>query len=170
MSIYETTFSDFYKNLTTEQKNSFLDHPIPYLEKIKIPVVYSAEEFNTFQAEPSTSEFEEQEDNSLLKDSKNINLSKHWWGVELKLNNATTVGICTGTLDASTIAGFIGAITPLAIVAVPVAAGLFLKARQMQLVNKGKGVHFNIYWPEFALLISPFSVAEFMIGLIPHKN
>lgn len=170
MSIYEATFNNFYKNLSTEDKNLFLENPIPYLEKNQIPVVHSSEEFTAFQADSTASEFEEQGGNGLLGGEKSISLSKHWWGVELRLNNATTVGICSGTLDASAIAGFIGAIPTLAIVAVPIAAGLFLKSKQMQIVNNGKGVHFNIYWPEFALFISPFSVAEIMIGLIPRKN
>ncbi len=106
-----------------------------------------------------------------------LDLSKHWWGFDLTMNEELTQGIINGLVagpnltdlakEALDAAGFIGG--PLvAVIAAGFTAGFAMKKLEIELADKSKkGVHWPVTWPQLAALLAaaPLGPAAILAAL-----
>lgn len=122
----------------------------------------------------------------LLESSEKITITKHWWGIDIKMNEKLTQDIIDGIIGTgvvgaaiATALGATGVITSgiALIIAAGIAGVVAIKIAQIKIINNGKGVHWPITWaPQWAALIAtaptgPAAVlAEGALFLHPLEN
>ncbi len=103
----------------------------------------------------------------------------HWWGFSLIFNEGGTGKLQGGEGAVSAVSTMIalalqtvpGVNAAAIVVAAALAAGMALDIAAIQLADNGNGVHFNIIWPELAILIVPLvNIASVATMLIPYAN
>ncbi len=117
--------------------------------------------------------------------AEKISVDKHWWGIDIVMNEKLTQDIITGITGSGALAGAIasafggaGVITGgvAAIIGAGIAGVVALKVMEIKLVDNGNGVHWPITWLQWAALIAAVPtgpagvIAAGMVFLHPLRN
>lgn len=114
-----------------------------------------------------------------------MSMTKHWWGVDLIMDETITNKIVNGLTSAGQITGPISTLfsaycPPLAPFATAAAAGCaaacFLKKAIIQSVDNGNGVHWPMTWPQIATIVAAIPtgpagiLSAWMVFIQPFAN
>jgi hypothetical protein len=147
----EAKFNQLLARLQADpaELEKFTNDPTSFVESAGIPVV-PAEELDAL------SSVEE----SL---TANVSVKKHWWGIDIKMDEQITVDIERGVTSVGTLGKIItmafaqaGTGGPVvAAVCGALAAGMVTKALEIKLADRhDKGVHWPISWPQWGTVIA----------------
>ncbi len=104
---------------------------------------------------------------NLFTNGEKMTITKHWWGIDFKMNDALTQAVVKGIKGTGPIATVIVAELAAAgiltggvatIIGAGIAAVIAVKILQLRKANKGKGVHLPISWPQWATLLAGVSM------------
>jgi hypothetical protein len=122
----------------------FFENPLPELKTAQIPLIEAADALGTTGT------------------NYQLTISKHWWGVDFKMNEDLTQAIATGAIAGPALTSLItsalavaGILTgPVAgLIAAAFATAFALKIIQIKLTDHGKGVHWPITWAQWAAAV-----------------
>lgn len=121
----------------------------------------------------------------LADDGEHFTVTKHWWGVDFRMNEKLTQDVISGATGTSALTGIIAAaLAATGIVAAPIvtalggglAAVFLLKKAEIEIADNGHGVHWPITWLQWSLLLSaaplgPPTIITFALAIIhPLRN
>jgi hypothetical protein len=154
----------------------FTNNPTSFLESAGIPTV------TTEQLDALSSA----EDELTANAHSGISATKHWWGIDIKMdeqitndieNGLTSVGPLGSLIAACLVnAGFVAG--PIAaVVGAAIATAVIMKISEMKLADRHrKGVHWPISWPQWAAVMvnvslgPPAILAALLIFIHPVSN
>jgi hypothetical protein len=150
----EAKFSRLLASLHADpaELEKFTNDPMSFLESAGIPMV-PAEELDALSSV---------EDSLTAKPYSGVSVKKHWWGIDIKMDEQITVDIERGVISVGTLGKIITmafaqmASGPvLAAVCGALAAGMVTKALEIKLADRhDKGVHWPISWPQWGTVIA----------------
>ncbi len=165
---YESKFEDLQARLDADPDAAarFAENPLPHLEEAGIPLVPSI-----VSHQPHPAHFDGVGDVNFgdatatappatESGSGSIKVTKHWWGIDIALDEHLTQNVSLG-MKAGAIAALLGppmqAIGIISggsvtIVCVGLATIFLAKSAQISITDGGHGVHFPISWIQWAML------------------
>lgn len=180
---FEARFMRLFTSLQADSSalQSFISNPQPVLEAEGIPIVESLT--GPLVSPDGSGIFGDT--TALATAGDQLRVKKHWWGVDLIMNEELTQAIATGAIVGPPLAGLVSSgLAVASVVTGPVAAligaafatAITVKIVQIKLTDKGKGVHWPITWIQWAGVVAavpagPGGVVAALIAFIhPIRN
>jgi hypothetical protein len=145
----------------------FTNDPTSFLESAGIPMV-PAEELDALSSV---------EDSLTAKPHSGVSVKKHWWGIDIKMDEQITLDIERGVTGAGTLGRILatafaageGTGPVVAAVCAALALGIVTKAGEMRLADRHeKGVHWPISWPQWGTVVAavPMGPPSILVAIL----
>lgn len=99
----------------------------------------------------------------MIKGAEQVSIKKHWWGVDIIMNEKMTQDIIHGITATGPVGGAIAAAFGAAgiitggvatVIGAGIAAVVAVKVAQIKITDNGKGVHWPITWLQWGALLA----------------